>query len=49
MRVLDKNSKFGTYVNEGITSNRQIEKNCPVILSQGDSIRFGLTNSGSFQ
>lgn len=49
MRVLDKKSKFGTYVNEGIASNQRIESDRPVILSRGDSIRFGLTNHGCFQ
>lgn len=45
LEVVDKKSKFGTFVNSGIELNERIESNCPIILELNDRIRFGIMNS----
>lgn len=45
LEVVDKNSKFGTFINSGISLNEQIDSNRSVFLKEGDRIRFGVMNS----
>jgi pSer/pThr/pTyr-binding forkhead associated (FHA) protein len=40
--VTDTGSKYGTFINDGIKSSSRLAKDCTVILSDGDHIRFGL-------
>uniref|UniRef100_A0A2S2PZZ5 Nibrin n=1 Tax=Sipha flava TaxID=143950 RepID=A0A2S2PZZ5_9HEMI len=45
LKLVDKKSKFGTFINIGITSNERIASECPIVLSSGDRIRFGIMDS----
>ncbi|VVC39420.1 Hypothetical protein CINCED_3A021705 [Cinara cedri] len=42
LKLIDKNSMFGTFINDGINLNERITPNCPIILKLGDRIRFGV-------
>lgn len=41
IKVLDANSKYGVFVNGGIETNKAIDKNKPLRVEVGDTIRFG--------
>lgn len=42
LKLVDKNSMFGTFINDGIDLDEKIKPNYPVILKLGDRIRFGV-------
>ncbi|XP_037037412.1 nibrin-like isoform X1 [Bradysia coprophila] len=41
VEIIDTESKYGTYINEQINSNVRIDPKVPVLLKDGDTIRFG--------
>lgn len=43
--MVDKKSKFGTFINAGITQNERIDSDRPIILELADKIRFGAMDS----
>jgi len=45
LMLVDKKSKFGTFINEGIVTNEQIANDYPITLEIGDRIRFGMMES----
>lgn len=45
LKVVDRRSKFGTFVNSGIDLNERIESDCPMVLELNDRIRFGIMDS----
>ncbi|XP_050537629.1 nibrin [Daktulosphaira vitifoliae] len=45
IEVIDKNSKFGTFINEGIDNNVSIKSGIPKVLKLHDKIRFGRIDS----
>jgi len=40
--LTDTGSKYGTYVNDGIKVSGSVAKDTPMVLKDGDHIRFGL-------
>lgn len=43
--VWDDNSKYGSFVNDGIKSNVKLEKEKKYTLREGDTVRFGLQDN----